>query len=55
MHHQCYESEKFFNINMLLKVDRFERFLNRSNIDKLVINNMNGCNCNDYKLNNSLA
>ena len=36
---------------MLLKVDCFEGFLNRSNIDKLVINSTSGCNYKNYKLN----
>ena len=47
---------------MLLKVDRFEGFLNRSNTDELVINTTSGCNYknyklnkNNYKLNNSLT
>ena len=34
----------FPNNIMLLKVDCFEGFLNRTNIDKLVINSMSGCN-----------
>ena len=44
----------FPNTIMLLKVDRFEGFSNQSN-DELVINITNGCNCNDYKLNNNIA
>ena len=38
---------------MLLKMDSFEEFSNQSKIDKLVINSMSGCNCKNYKLNNS--
>ena len=34
----------FPNNIILLKVDHFEGFLNRSNVDKLVINSMSGCN-----------
>ena len=52
----------FPNIIVLLKVDCFKGFSNQSNVDKLVINSMNGCNYknyklndNNYKLNNSLA
>ena len=40
---------------MLLKVDNFEGFLNRSCVDEMVINSMSGCNCNNYKLDNKLA
>ena len=43
----------FPNHIMLLKVYHFEGFSNQSKIDKLVINNMSGCNCKIYKLNNS--
>ena len=46
--------KNFPNTNMLLKVDHFEGFSIQSNIDEL-INNMSGCNCNNYKLNNNLA
>ena len=42
-------------IAMLLKVHHFEGFSNWSNVDELVINNMSGCNCNSYKINNNLA
>ena len=42
----------FPNNIMLLKVDCFEGFSNRSNIDELVMNNMSGYNCKNYKLNN---
>ena len=42
----------FPNTNMLLKVNSFEAFLNRSNVGELVISNMSECNCNNYKLNN---
>ena len=52
----------FPNTIVLLKVDRFKGFLNRSKVDKLVINSMSGCNyknyklnINNYKLKNSLA
>ena len=43
---------------MLLKVDRFERFSNQSNVDELVINSMSGYNCKNYKhyaTNNKIA
>ena len=40
---------------MVLKVYHFEAFSNQSNIDELVMNNMNGCNSNNYKLNNNLV
>ena len=53
IHHQCYGSENFPNIVMLLNVDCFEGFLNRSKIDELVINNTIGCNYKNYKLNNN--
>ena len=63
MHHPCYGSENFSqHYNAIKKVDRFEGFLNRSNVDELVINSTSGCNYknykvnnNNYKLNNSLA
>ena len=42
------------NNNMLLKVDKFEGFSNQYNVDELVISNMSGYNCNNYKLNNNL-
>ena len=45
----------FPNHMMLLKVVCFEGFSNQSNNDELVINNMSGCNCKNYKLNNSLV
>ena len=45
----------FPNTNMLLKVEHFEGFSNRSNVDELVITNISGCNCSSYKLNNNLA
>ena len=36
---------KFFpDLNIPLKVDRFELFVNRTDIDGLVTNNMSGCN-----------
>ena len=38
MRHQCYGSENFPDTNMLLKLNHFERFLNRRNIEELVIN-----------------
>ena len=47
--------KNFPNTIVLLKVDRFKGFSNRSNIDKLVINSMSGCNYKKYKLKNSLA
>ena len=34
----------FPNTMVLLKVDHFKGFLNRSNVDKLVISSMSGCN-----------
>ena len=34
----------FLNNIMLLKVDCFEGFSNRSKVDELVINSMSGCN-----------
>ena len=43
LRHMC----KFASENLTvkgLKVDRFEGFSNRSNIDELVINSMSGCN-----------
>ena len=43
----------FPNTIVLLKVDHFKGFLNRSNVDKLVINSMSGCNYKNYKLNNN--
>ena len=50
MHRQCYGPENFPNHIMLLKVDCFEGFSNWSNINELVISNMSGCNCKNYKL-----
>ena len=45
---------QFFSNNiMLLKVYHFEGFSNLSNTDELVINNMSGYSCKNYKLNNS--
>ena len=45
---------KIFPDNIvLLQVDRFNRFLNRSNVDELVINSKSGCNYKNYKLNNN--
>ena len=38
-----------------IKSGPFEEFSNQSNDDELVINNTSGCNCNNNKLNNSLA
>ena len=35
----------FPNTNVLFKVDCFERFLNQSNVDELVINNMHMSVC----------
>ena len=43
----------FPNTIMLLKVNHFKEFSNRSNIDELVINNMSRCNYKNYKLNNN--
>ena len=43
---------KFFpEIIVLLKVDHFKGFSNLSNVDKLVINSISGCNYKNYKLN----
>ena len=53
MHRQCYGSENFPNTIVLLKVDHFKAFSNRSNTDKLVINSMSGCSYNNYKHNNN--
>ena len=39
------------SINMLLKVNHCDGFLNWSNDDELMINSTSGCNCNSYKLN----
>ena len=52
MHRQCYGSENFPNTIVLLKIDHFKGFSNRSNVDKLAINSMSGCNYKNYKLNN---
>ena len=41
------------NTIVLLKVDHFKGFSNRTNIDELVINSMSGCNYKNYKLNNN--
>ena len=35
---------------MLLKVDHFEKFLNQSNFDELVINSTSGCNCTNLTI-----
>ena len=43
----------FPNAIVLLKVNRFKGFLNRNNVDELVINSMKGCNYKNYKLNNN--
>ena len=52
MHCQCYGSENFSqHSSAILKVDHFKGFLNWSNVDKLVINSMSGCNYKNYKLN----
>ena len=40
----------FPNTVVLLKVDRFKGFSNRSNVDELVINSMSECNYKNYKL-----
>ena len=45
--------KNFPNNIMLLKVDRFEGFSNRCNVDELVINSMSGCNLKNCKLNNN--
>ena len=45
---------KFFpNTIVLLKVDNFKGFSNRSKVDELVINTMSGCNYKNCKLNNN--
>ena len=38
---------------VLLKVDYFKGFSNWSNVDKLLINGMSGCNFKNYKFNNN--
>ena len=38
----------FPNTIVLLKLDCFEGFSNRSNVDELVINSMSGCNYKNY-------
>ena len=43
----------FPNTIVLLKVDCFKGFSNRSNIDELVINSMSGCNYKNYKFSNN--
>ena len=43
----------FCNTTVLLKVDHFKGFLNWSNVDRVVINSMSGCNYKNYKLNNN--
>ena len=53
MHRQCYGSEIFSNTIVLLKVGCFKGFSYWSNIDKLMINSMSGCNYKNYKLNNN--
>ena len=53
MYHQ-FNGFKNFPNTMLLKVNHFERFLNQSNVDKLAINSMRGCNCKNNKIKNNL-
>ena len=43
----------FPNTIVLLKVDCFKGFLNRSNVDELVINSMSGRNYKNYKFSNN--
>ena len=43
----------FPNTIVLLKVNCFKGFSNRSNVDELVINSMSGCNHKNYKPNNN--
>ena len=43
----------FPNTIVLLKVDRFKGFLNRSNVDELVINSMSRRNYKNYKFSNN--
>ena len=43
----------FSSTIVLIKVDCFKGFSNRSNVDKLVINSMSECNYKNYKLNNN--
>ena len=52
IHHQCYGSEFFSDLNMVLKVNCFEGFANRSDIYGLVTNNTSERNHRDY---NSIA
>ena len=44
MHHHAMDLKIFPNNIMLLKVDHFEGFSTRTNVDELVINSMSGCN-----------
>ena len=53
IHRQCYGSEKFSQHYSLIKSGPFQRSLNRSNADKLVINSTSGCNYKNYKLSNN--
>ena len=53
MQHHDIGAKNFPNTNMLLQVDCFEGFSNRSNVDKLVINSASGCNHNNYNLNSN--
>ena len=43
----------FLKTIVLLKVEPFKGFSNRSNVDELVINSMSGCKYKNYKLNNN--
>ena len=36
----------FPNTIIALKVNQFDGFSNKSNVDELMINSMSGCNCN---------
>ena len=43
MYRHAMDLKIFPNNTMLLKVDRFEGFSNRTNVDELVINSMSRC------------
>ena len=47
------DPKNFPNAIVLLKADHVEGFLNRSNVDELVINSTSECNCKNYKFNNN--
>ena len=62
MYLQYYRSKNFSQHYNAIKIDNFEGFSNRIDVDEWVINSMSGFNCknyklntNNYKLNNNLA